>query len=293
MKAVVKEGRSVALLEVPDPELRRPDDVIVQVITAGICRTDLQVASGAIASADPITLGHELCGRVIAHGPGAQVAIGDLVSVDPRVEGGFLGIDRHGVFAERVRVPAGNLWRLPADIDPRAGAYIEPIASALAASNDWSARAGRPGSNDRERWVVAGDNRFSKLVCAVVRADRPAATIEMLGEIVERDAYDVAIETTGSECEIATLIEALRPGGTLVLKTRQPRSVALPIDRIVSKELALVGAHYGKFPVAVNLACSFELGELFGDSYPLARFADAFAAASASEARKVFLTCAA
>lgn len=82
MRALIREGGTLAVAEIPVPEIRRPGDVVIRVLVAGICRTDLHVAQGRIPSANPITLGHELCG-VIADASSARVAVGDLVTVDP------------------------------------------------------------------------------------------------------------------------------------------------------------------------------------------------------------------
>src|SRR4051794_13045275 len=84
MRALVKEGGSVRLARVPEPTLAADDDVIVRVAFAGICRTDLLVASGRLPSRDPIVLGHELSGVVVARGPAARhLREGDRVTVAP------------------------------------------------------------------------------------------------------------------------------------------------------------------------------------------------------------------
>lgn len=272
MKALIREAGGVRLVDVPAPELRG-DDVIVEVICAGICRTDLAVARGTIASADPITLGHELCGRVIA-GPG----VGDLVTADPRISDGFLGIDLHGAFAERVRLPAASVWKLPAGIDPRVGAYVEPLAAALAVPAIY-----QPG-----HWVIAGSSRFSKLVGVALEAD-PIPTRSFEIDALRPNAFDVGVETSGTADEIAALVDAIRPGGMLIVRSRNGRLPPLEID----KRIRTCVVDYGSFELAVELIGSLAIDELLGDSYPLARFEDAFAAATASEARKVFLTCAA
>ena len=211
MRALVKEAGRVRLVEVPDPVIRAADDVIIRVLTAGICRTDLYVAEGRIASAEPITLGHELCGRVIACGD-ASIAIGALVAVDPRVAGGFLGVTQHGAFAERVRVPAANVLVLP-EIDPRAGAYVEPIAAALAVTKTLSGNALHTQIAGTRVGLI-GRDRFAELIAAVLRIE---------GCVVEREGpFEIAVETTGSAAEIAALCEALRPGGMLIVKSRTP-----------------------------------------------------------------------
>lgn len=270
MKALVKEG-AVRLVDVPEPTVRAADDVIVRVLVAGICRTDLFVADGRIASAEPITLGHELCGRVVACGAG-QFATGTLVAVDPRIDG-FLGVTRHGAFAESIAVPAANVLVLP-EIDPRAGAYVEPIAAALAVPAALS--AGRVG--------VFGTNRFADLVAAVLR-------VEGFEVVREGDALDAVVETTGTAAELVQLCAALRPGGTLIVKSRTPEPVELPLAIIVDKQLVVRGVRYGSFARAVDLVSSnaLQLETLFGETWPLAQWEAAFSRARDGEARKLFL----
>jgi propanol-preferring alcohol dehydrogenase len=69
-------------------EERRPlptpghDELLVEVLACGVCRTDLHVVDGEVAARYPIVPGHEIVGRVI--GLGARVsgfAIGDRVGV--------------------------------------------------------------------------------------------------------------------------------------------------------------------------------------------------------------------
>lgn len=287
MKALVREAGTVSLADVPAPRLVRPDDVILEIAVAGICRTDLQVASGAIASREPITLGHECCGTVVEVGPRAGLAIGALATVDPviRADGdeGFLGVTHHGVFAQRVCVPAANVLVLPA-IDPRAGAYVEPIAAALAVPAALAMHHG-----DRAAIAVFGRSRFAELVERVLAVEGFAAT--SITAALEPCSIDVGVETSGTTEELAILIEALRPGGLLILKSRHPPPVGVPLAAIVAKQLVVRGVAYGSFTRAIELvsARALRLDDLFGDRWPLECWDEAFAAARAGEARKLFL----
>jgi threonine dehydrogenase-like Zn-dependent dehydrogenase len=129
---------------------------------------------------------------------------------------------------------------------------------------------------------LIGRDRFAELIAAVLRIE---------GCVVEREGrFDIAVETTGSATEIAALCEALRPGGMLIVKSRTPEPVALPLAVIVDKQLVVRGARYGSFARAVELVSSDELqlDALFGDSFSLADWETAFARARAGEATKLF-----
>jgi NAD+-dependent secondary alcohol dehydrogenase Adh1 len=74
--------------QVAEPEITGPNDVIVRVGGAGLCRTDLHIRDGWFAGAVPVdlplTLGHETAGWVHAVGSAVEhVAIGTPSSASP------------------------------------------------------------------------------------------------------------------------------------------------------------------------------------------------------------------
>jgi 2-desacetyl-2-hydroxyethyl bacteriochlorophyllide A dehydrogenase len=70
----------VALEQVPEPELRAPDDAIVRVEATGICGSDLHIYHGRVPVEQGFTIGHEFVGTVTAAGPEVErVAVGDRV----------------------------------------------------------------------------------------------------------------------------------------------------------------------------------------------------------------------
>ena len=126
---------------VPDPE-PGPEDAIVRVRAAGVCRSDLHIWQGELAWVGirpqlPIILGHEFGGEVVAVGRNVRrFAAGDRVTVPfhngcgrcPQCQSGrsnlcdefgFYGATYDGCFAEYVRVPNAdfNLIRLPDEVD--------------------------------------------------------------------------------------------------------------------------------------------------------------------------------
>ncbi|MDR2373473.1 MAG: alcohol dehydrogenase catalytic domain-containing protein [Bifidobacteriaceae bacterium] len=140
MRAVVFQGPGRILPErAPEPELA-PGDVLVEVVAAGICGTDLRIHKGqhraAVVGRVP---GHEVVGRVAeSAGPLPEgLAVSDAVFVAPNIgcgrcrwcgrgqenlcaSGEALGITLNGGFAERMVVPAravnrGNLIALDRD----------------------------------------------------------------------------------------------------------------------------------------------------------------------------------
>lgn len=63
------EGLAVETLRTPRPG---PGEALLQVTACGLCHSDLHVRGGAIGFPVPAVLGHEVSGRVVELGPGAE-----------------------------------------------------------------------------------------------------------------------------------------------------------------------------------------------------------------------------
>ncbi|HTR89769.1 MAG TPA: alcohol dehydrogenase catalytic domain-containing protein [Solirubrobacteraceae bacterium] len=59
----------VRIEDVPEPELTRPDDAIVQITASGICGSDLHIFHGRVPVERGFTIGHEFVGTVLSAGP--------------------------------------------------------------------------------------------------------------------------------------------------------------------------------------------------------------------------------
>jgi NAD+-dependent secondary alcohol dehydrogenase Adh1 len=88
--AVHAYGQPPQVDDVPEPEASGPDDVVVRIGGAGLCRTDLHIIDGWFADAIPadlpLVLGHENAGWVHAVGPAVEhLAVGDPVICHPNL----------------------------------------------------------------------------------------------------------------------------------------------------------------------------------------------------------------
>jgi len=88
-------------MEIAEPKITGPHDVIVRIGGAGLCRTDLHIIEGQWAEKSgvtlPYTLGHENAGWVEAIGSAvSNVAVGDTVIVHPLVTCGLCRACRAG-----------------------------------------------------------------------------------------------------------------------------------------------------------------------------------------------------
>jgi len=149
MKAAVLEapGRLV-VREVATPE-PGPGDVLIQVVAAGICGSDVPRVLVTGTYRHPLIPGHEFAGLVAAVGPrvdatwlGRRVVAAPLIPCGrcPQCVGGhyslcddydYLGSRRDGAFAEFVVAPAANLLPIPDGVPEEAGALCEPASVAL------------------------------------------------------------------------------------------------------------------------------------------------------------------
>ena len=143
MKAirVHRYGQPPRLDAVPEPQASGPDDVVVRIGGAGLCRTDLHIIDGWFADvipADlPVVLGHENAGRVHAVGPAVEhLAVGDPVICHPNLTCGVCpacragddmrcvqgpnlpGLTCAGGMAELFKTSARAIVKLPAGAEP-------------------------------------------------------------------------------------------------------------------------------------------------------------------------------
>src|SRR6266851_975273 len=136
------------LVDIAEPKISGPLDVIVRIAGAGVCRTDLHLVDGVfkdgMADKMPFTLGHENAGWIEEVGAGVpDMAKGDPVILHPQASCGFcrncrIGNDMHctgqaffpgidGGYAEYLRTTARAVIKLAPGTDP---ASLAPFADA-------------------------------------------------------------------------------------------------------------------------------------------------------------------
>ncbi len=174
MKAVVCKAHSrLAVEEVAKPQ-PGAGQVLLKVRACGICGSDLHALeygfaeTGGIGSRYALSsvgniMGHEFCGEVAEVGAGVDAfQPGDRVTSLPMLNCGQCEVcragnptqcrtfrvigsaDTPGAYAEYVRCAAFNLLRLPASINFRQGALIEPLSVALGGVNRGRLRPDTP-----------------------------------------------------------------------------------------------------------------------------------------------------
>src|ERR1700733_7220253 len=144
--------RGAALENVPVPTIG-PNDVLVRVRAASICGTDLHIYAWDPWSASrikpPMTFGHEFCGVIEAVGSEVtSVKPGDFVSAEMHANCAhcrpcrmgqphvcqnvkIIGIDTDGCFAEFVKIPIRNIWKVDPAIPEHYAAILDPLGNAV------------------------------------------------------------------------------------------------------------------------------------------------------------------
>lgn len=154
MKAAVLYGKKdIRCTEVPRPEIKNGDEVLVHVKMSGICGSDIPRLVKETAHYFPIVLGHEFSGTVEDLGDrvkdrrrGERIACIPLVPDmnDANSQKGnyslsrnysFIGSREQGGWAEYVVMKAANAYPLPDDVSDIEGAFFEPLTVGLHAVN--------------------------------------------------------------------------------------------------------------------------------------------------------------
>jgi NADPH:quinone reductase-like Zn-dependent oxidoreductase len=122
-------GKPVEILEVDQPPPPGADEVLIDVVAAGVGNWDELVRMGSwqIGGPAPMALGTEAAGTVAVVGSNvANVRAGDEVMTHP------LPLQRHGTWAEQVVAPAATLAARPPEVSSEVAAAF-PIPALTAA----------------------------------------------------------------------------------------------------------------------------------------------------------------
>jgi threonine dehydrogenase-like Zn-dependent dehydrogenase len=267
MKALWLEDRTLSMRDVPAPGAE--GEALVKVRLSGICGTDLELVRGYYPYAGII--GHEFVGDVVSAPDtswvGARV-VGEInascgaceacrngrrTHCESRTVLGIAG--RDGVHAEYTSLPLANLHRVPDGVTDEAAVFTEPLAAALEILEQVHLRP-------TDRVLLIGAGRLGQLIAQVLaltgaglhvvaRHDHQRAllhardirTIEADG--IEPRRWDVVVEATGSPSGLDLARAALRPRGTLVLKSTYRGEVTLDLSPFVVDEITVIGSRCG------------------------------------------------
>jgi len=249
MRAVMLHSPGdIRLADVSAP-VPRPGEVLVRVAAVGVCGSDLPRMLIKGAHRMPLIPGHEFSGHIVEVGRDVKgFETGELVAIPPLIachvcdqcqrgqfsrcrDYDYFGSRRDGAYAELVAVPAGNLLKTPAGLDPAAVAMVDPASIALHAI--WKAggvvmgrRCGVVGCGPiglfAIQWmklsgagdVVAVDTEERKL--ALAREAGATHTSLATDPIDKALDCDLVLEVVGHPSSINRAILSAGPGGRVV-----------------------------------------------------------------------------
>ena len=267
MQALVWAGETkVEVRDLPMPE--PPSGwTLVEVAYAGLCGTDLHICDNEHPRAKPgLVLGHELVGRLTS--PVGELRAGTPVFVNPLLWCGscpsckrgryqtcyrlqLLGIDRDGGAAEAVAVPEDHLLPLPAGVDMRRAALVEPLSVAVRAVRRSGMRLG-----DRVHVLGAGPvgllvascarlGGASEVTISEVSTARAQAAQAMGLSLVDHDSpepiADVLFDCTGHPAVSSTVTKWVLPGGLVTVVAAYPGIVPVNLQDVMFREVSMVG----------------------------------------------------
>jgi threonine dehydrogenase-like Zn-dependent dehydrogenase len=275
MRAVVlsRDNRLSSRHDYPTPTPRE-GEVLVRVLRAGVCETDLQLVKGYMGFSG--VLGHEFVG-IAESGPlkGRRV-VGEINCscwACPTCRAGrpshcptrtVIGILNHdGAFADLLAVPQRNLHPVPDSIPDDVAVFTEPVAAAFQIPAQIS--IGR-----RDRVVVLGDGRLGNLCAQVLARLSSNVTVvgkhsgklallqgagvrtKLLADVEPDHNADIVVDCTGSPTGLPTALSLVRPRGTIVLKTTVAGEQTLALAPIVIDEVTIIGSRCGPFDRALS-----------------------------------------
>lgn len=281
MRAVWLENQLLRFREdVQEPGLLM-GEALVKVRLAGICGTDLELVKGYYPYCG--IPGHEFVGE-IEQAPDAPARVGQRVVADINVGCGkcsdclatghkhckirsVLGIkNRQGAFADYLSLPLQNLIPIPQTVTDTAAVFTEPLAAALQIQHQIQI-------GNADSVLVIGAGRLGQLIAQTLASQAGQLTVVARHQVqqtllsahdidwiqedrINERVFDIVIEATGSPAGFAMARQAVRPRGTIVLKStyRKANGPERPIQlsSLVVDEITVVGSRCGPMATALD-----------------------------------------
>jgi len=223
MKALLmEEYKKLSYTDMPDPQITKPDEIIVRVKAVSICGSDVHGFDGSTGRRQPpIVMGHEAAGEVAAIGTDVKMfKPGDRITFDSTIycgdcfycRGGYVNLcdnrmvigvscnefRRHGAFAEYLVVPQRVCYRLPDGLSWEEAAVTEPAAVAAHAMRITPAAL-------NESAAVVGAGLIGLLLIDVLKSSFSGAIIALDTDPSRREAallrgVNAAFDPADKEC---------------------------------------------------------------------------------------------
>ena len=266
MKAIVKARAEPGLWleDVPVPKVRG-DDVLIRVLKASICGTDVHIynwdAWAQKAIPVPMIIGHEFVGVVDRVGDHVKgFGRGDLVVAEGHITCGHcrnclagrrhlcpntqgVGVNRPGGWAEFVAIPQENCWHADPSI---------PLD---------------------------------------VRTEQVTEAMQNLGM---KEGFDVALEMSGNPKAFADILPNMFHGGNIALLGIMPGSAAIDWNTVVFSALTIKGV-YGRemyetwYKMTAMIQSGLDISPVITHHFPYTEFKEAIEMMKSGSSGKIVL----
>jgi 2-desacetyl-2-hydroxyethyl bacteriochlorophyllide A dehydrogenase len=271
---VIEKPGMISVQEVPIPVVN-DNEVLIKVMSSGICGTDVHIFHGEYLGSYPIVPGHEFSGIVEKVGKQVKrIKVGDRVAVEPNIacdncdnclenrqnfcanwQG--VGVSLPGGMAEYVKVPEKavfSIGNLPFD----EGAFCEPLSCVLHGIEQVPLKLG-------DRVLVLGSGPIGMLLAttakirgasSITQVDKNESRLEMAKayaadrvcndlEKLKGEVFDVVIEASGSKYLLENSLHYARGGGSVLFfgVPKNDLMINLSPFEIFSKSLKIMGTY--------------------------------------------------
>jgi 2-desacetyl-2-hydroxyethyl bacteriochlorophyllide A dehydrogenase len=282
MKVAVVDGPGVLRLDEAPRPVAGPADVIVKVVAAGICGSDIsyRVTGGpdVTGSGKPVALGHEIAGEIVEAGPDVKsFKVGDRVAYNSFNSPAHFGRGGEGAFCDYVALRnvdthTQSLCKVPDHVSLEHAALVEPLSVAAHTVN-------RADPKPHESVAIFGVGPIGLGVVAGLRArgvedivafDLSALRRRKALELGARAAFDpretppaealaklrgeaslwgrpypvtdVYIEASGAPGLLGEIIGFCAKGSRIVTVAIQKGQVSFEPSALMAKELTIMGS---------------------------------------------------
>src|SRR6185312_1054401 len=318
MRALAKmqPGEGLELVDVPKP-VAGHNDVMIRIKKTAICGTDLHIWKwddwAAKTIPVPMQVGHEYVGEIVEIGQEVRgFQIGDRVSGEGHITCGFcrncragrrhlcrntvgVGVNREGAFAEYLKIPAFNAFKIPDDISDDLASIFDPFGNAthtalsfnLVGEDVLITGAGPIGimavaiaRHVGARNIVITDVNEYRLGLARKMGATRAVNVtkekldDVMAELKMQEGFDVGLEMSGNPSAFRDMLRTMHHGGSVALLGIPPGDTAIDWNQVIFKGLNMRGI-YGRemfetwYKMAALLQAGLDIGPVITHHFPI------------------------
>jgi len=285
----------------------------------------------------PLIIGHEFVGEIVELGPDVHdLAVGDLVSGEGHLVCGKcrncvagrrvqcaatrgIGVSAPGAFAEFIALPAGNVWRHHAGIDPVVAAIFDPFGNAvhtaltfpvlgedvlITGAGPIGIMAAMVARHAGARYVVITDVspfrlELARRIGVTVAADTSQTPLgEIMADLRMREGFDVGMEMSGKPSAVREMLAAMTHGGKVAMLGLPSAEYAIDWGHLVLNMITIKGI-YGRemyetwYKMSVLTQSGLDISPVITHRFDAADYETAFQTVRAGQCGKVVLDWAA